>query len=63
MNSGSKQIKEDTFNFSRDDCGHYRRDYFYDTSLNVNLKNEEDSSESIKLNTFLLNKIFYEIIN
>ena len=52
-------IKEDTFNFSRDDCGHYRRDYFYDTSLNVNLKNEEDSSESIKLNTFLLNKIFY----
>ena len=63
MNSGPKQIKEDTFNFSRDDCGHYRRDYFYDTSLNINLKKAEDSSESIKLYAFLFNNIFYEIIN
>lgn len=44
LNSGPKQIKENAAQFKRDDCGHYRRDYFYSTSLNANL-NSKDTSE------------------
>lgn len=47
LNSGPKQVKENTAQFKQDSCGHYRRDYFYLTSLNSNLNGDEDNSTSI----------------